>query len=620
MPCSRRAVEAATHPLFLVAMAADAPRDTTDLILRELGFTPWEGALIRAAHLADGMPLELHPPSPAPATGRKRKREGEEDVRNVVRRGEGVGGKVFRGWAARAEAWLARPAGCVLVVQAPTPYAFYTLLEYTQGERWGGGEEGARGGGLGAPFPLPPAPVLTLQRDGAGRMEALGLFLGVVTSHPVAPPPAALPELSFYVATALDDEMDGWWVGFVDPPTRAGGTLVMLGRRPGGGGGEAQGPLQDAVTWVLQRLQQTPSPRGIVPRAEMQAAQEELARLLARRKRWATAPVNLTRDAMEAGGGGTWLASVKVDGTRCAVLVTSRGVYAVVPFPKRAEDLRRRTTVIKLGGGASASSPPLPTPTLMDGELLADGRLVLFDVLVEGGRNCTHQSFEERRPLVRRLVGAEDGVRRRLYLHDGACVKPVFKAECLQLAATLALRDMDAPPYPVDGLILQPVPAGRPGRGYHHEQIYKWKPPEAMTIDVLARRGPGGARRAHVVPPGTVHPARAPGAASDVATRLFQGSDRFPCPEGVPVDLSGLPHHDPASLGEDHRVFECCYDAASRSFRAVRVRRDRCGVPNSWYVASLVWDDIQEPLRRSELELSLELHEEEEEEEEEEGA
>lgn len=652
------------------------PRDTTDLILKELGFTPREGALIRAAHLADGMPLDLRP--------RKRKREEgggggggggpeEGEARKVARGGEEMGGKAFQEWLAHAEAWLvhrgpkAAAAACVIVVQAPTPYAFYNLLEHTRGGPWGtsqseaSGTHGAHGAedaeeeegppsGLQAPFLLPPSPALTLRREREGRMEPLGLFLGVVASHPSTSSSSSSAPLnpSFYVATSLDEEVDGFWVGFVEPPTRAGGTLVMIGRHGG------KGRLQGAVAWVLQHLQQTPSPRGIISRNEMRSVQEELARLLGQRKRWASAPVNLTRDAMTAGGEGSWLASVKVDGTRCAVLVTHKGVYAVVPFPKRFEDLHARTTVIKLGPGAPprgrsrpplSPSPPLPIPALMDGELLADGRLVLFDVLVHRGRNCTHKSFEERRPLVRHLVDSKGGLPQWLYLHEGACVKPVFKADGLQLAATLALREMDAPPYPVDGLILQPAPihpeggtgtgtgTHRKGRGYHGEQIYKWKPPSVMTIDVLAQRGPDGVCRAHVVPPGTVNAARAGergkrggggrgGQTSKVVTRMFQGSDRFPRPDGVPVDLSAFVHtpygsSSSSSLAADHRVFECCYDAADRRFHAVRVRRDRCGVPNSWYVASRVWDDIHDPVARATLE--LELEEEEEETEEEEG-
>lgn len=123
--------------------------------------------------------------------------------------------------------------------------------------------------------------------------------------------------------------------------------------------------------------------------------------------------------------------------------------------------------------------------TVVDGELLPDGRFQAIDVLLIEGQHLCHMGFENRLGYLADAVRllretGIDAIAKRFVCQsstDGSAVGKIV-ADLLNDAR----RD-----YRIDGLIFV-----QPGRSYSETRTYKWKPASHQTIDFLVREVPEG--------------------------------------------------------------------------------------------------------------------------------
>lgn len=175
--------------------------------------------------------------------------------------------------------------------------------------------------------------------------------------------------------------------------------------------------------------------------------------------------------------------SDKADGDRCFLLIDSERV--VIITADKLVDVSDRFKKIDHKYFTHLS--------VFDTEVLdantKDLQIYIFDVLLLNGKNVTHESFKERLDRLDEAMSHLKGV-------------PVEKK--IQVALTTEdyakqIKDMinrKSRPYPIDGLIFTPNRSEEGKSKYSQKNnyfdmvVYKWKPPEKMTIDFLVMRPP----------------------------------------------------------------------------------------------------------------------------------
>lgn len=124
-------------------------------------------------------------------------------------------------------------------------------------------------------------------------------------------------------------------------------------------------------------------------------------------------------------------------------------------------------------------------PTLVDGELLDDGRFLIIDVVLLENVRVFETEFEKRLSCfdeaarVLRRSGINAYAKK---FHKLTSTAPDFLTDTLTTIQNDRARD-----YPTDGLIFV-----GPGQNYLTTTTYKWKPLQHQTIDFLCKKVPQG--------------------------------------------------------------------------------------------------------------------------------
>lgn len=170
--------------------------------------------------------------------------------------------------------------------------------------------------------------------------------------------------------------------------------------------------------------------------------------------------------------------SDKADGERCFLLVENNSIILLT-----SDKLVDITALLKKADIKKLSKDG---PTLLDTEVLdlnskdpKFSTIYLFDALIHNGKKVVKESFADRQALL-------DDIADQL----GPKVEKKIQIRLSQTTAGKQIADMyhrKSRTYPIDGLIFTPA-----DMGYFDMQVYKWKPPEKMTIDFLVMRPPKG--------------------------------------------------------------------------------------------------------------------------------
>ena len=256
--------------------------------------------------------------------------------------------------------------------------------------------------------------------------------------------------------------------------------------------------------------------------------------------------------------------TVKLNGTRRFVLITTNGTYAYGP----PDDLW------KVGPGNKTWDG-----TLFDGEYYEfaeegaaerQSAYFVFDILFVKAKDVRQSSFQAR------LNEASLAVTNlKLYVGD-AVMKQFFSQGTFYDSTKAAIADMEAKTadgFSIDGLIFQPPIF------YKNRYTHKWKFPELLTIDFL------------LVADDSLDTDQfwlvVSGSNKDIA---FNGTPQHPFDGKIVVPGGELNGEKVAN-----RVVECRWSAESEAFEIIRFRDDR-NRPNSVKTAQDVWMDIMDPI------------------------
>lgn len=113
----------------------------------------------------------------------------------------------------------------------------------------------------------------------------------------------------------------------------------------------------------------------------------------------------------------------------------------------------------------------LPVNTLLDGELLNE-KFVIHDAMMIGGESVMNKYLTERLDKIRSVIGPS--MRIKLIVKR---MRPLSDFDAL-------VKETNGDPA-IDGFIFTPIK--EPVKTGTHETMFKWKPPEKITIDFLCR-------------------------------------------------------------------------------------------------------------------------------------
>tara|TARA_R110002074_G_scaffold33818_1_gene93805 strand:- start:866 stop:1762 length:897 start_codon:yes stop_codon:yes gene_type:complete len=184
-------------------------------------------------------------------------------------------------------------------------------------------------------------------------------------------------------------------------------------------------------------------------------------------------PISIERKHFPTLKNNKYLVCEKTDGVRRALVCTIEDGVRVTVLIDRKLDV----TPIKVAMPRSAYKG-----TIMDGELLDDGRFIVYDALILSGLAVKERKLTTRLKAIEAFVG-------------GILQTPSNTIQ-VKLKTFYPIRDvyrfyteyMPTLTYKTDGLVFTPV--DEPMRKGTHETMFKWKPRDMNTIDFqLKRRG-----------------------------------------------------------------------------------------------------------------------------------
>ncbi len=277
----------------------------------------------------------------------------------------------------------------------------------------------------------------------------------------------------------------------------------------------------------------------------------------------APTPVQITRERMAWLRKELYMVSPKTDGTRVLILFAALPHPIIVVYTRKREFVQVR--------GRAPSEYFRQSGTLLDGELLDDGRILCFDVVVSKGCSMMERNYVER------MMEVSSIVRERTLDVPGLELraKTVYALQDIEHM----LRDMEKDnTVPNDGILMTPVNC-RITMG-SNEMMFKYK--EQPTVDLLYETQDGRVSLRWGTKHGTA-PVERPG-------KL-----------GLVLQQSSLPACHTAREGVQE--FTVCFssDRASLTLKWVRSRVGDKSHPNFYHTVNAVFAEVQEGITLTEL-------------------
>lgn len=277
----------------------------------------------------------------------------------------------------------------------------------------------------------------------------------------------------------------------------------------------------------------------------------------------APTPVQITRERMAWLRKELYMVSPKADGTRVLLLFAALPHPIIVAYTRKREFVQVR--------GRAPFEYFRQSGTLLDGELLDDGRILCFDVIVSKGCSMMERNYVERMMEVSSLVREKGLDIPGLELQ----AKKVYALRDFEHM----LRDMEKDTtIPRDGILMTPVNC-RITMG-SNEMMFKYK--EQPTVDLLCETQDGRISLHWGTEHGTA-PVERPG---KLGLTLQQSS--FPAGS---VSREGV-HEFSVHLSSDHTFFTLVW---------VKSREGEKSRPNFYRTVNAVFAEVQEGITLTEL-------------------
>jgi hypothetical protein len=261
-------------------------------------------------------------------------------------------------------------------------------------------------------------------------------------------------------------------------------------------------------------------------------------------------------------------------------------------FPVLLNSNNQRTTLNKLPKWKNKLC-------ILEGEYY-ENKIYLFDMLFFNGESITSQPFVERYRLMKLKYFSD-------YLF--ICIKkfyfPKTKNRIFFYARTLLKEKTQ---YPIDGLIFMPntLPYFSPSA-----MVYKWKPPEMLTIDFLCRRVSrgkykiyAGINKKQFLKQGMHHLPEFKG---------FRATDYFPIefnPKQFRDTYENLSTVETPVDDFDEKIVEMRFDVSTKKWIPIKIREDKTQAylsntvfsgPNNWNTALSIFNETLDPISEKEL-------------------
>jgi hypothetical protein len=263
----------------------------------------------------------------------------------------------------------------------------------------------------------------------------------------------------------------------------------------------------------------------------------------------------------------------KADGERRLMFIRSDGAYLVYPpvdvmrYLKLENDEKLDVQLYTI----SSQHANALAGTIFDGELVItnDGKreYLVFDLLVDAKKDYRQTPFIERITRLKEILATNPinvKLKHFLFPQNGN-----FYTRTAQIMASITDKE-----YGNDGLIFNSIQDS-----YDRGTVYKWKPPEMLTIDFKIRQDPSNPTHFNLFVKRDKSPEFV----------IFTGTSRFPFDGYAVIDP---PIVNKMPLVSD-RIVEMNWNG--EMFVPFRIRHDR-DMPNNQSTALSVWKDIMEPI------------------------
>jgi hypothetical protein len=178
-------------------------------------------------------------------------------------------------------------------------------------------------------------------------------------------------------------------------------------------------------------------------------------------------PVSIERRHFPSLKNRNYLVCEKTDGVRRALVCKDKMTVLI--------DRKLDVTPVKIAMPRSARDG-----TILDGELLADGRFIVYDALILSGVSVKDHKLTTRLRAIKAFV---DGILQTPSNTIRVHLKKFFPMQDVNLFYTFHMPKLD---YKTDGLVFTPI--DEPMRKGTHETMFKWKPRDMNTIDFQLKR------------------------------------------------------------------------------------------------------------------------------------
>jgi len=247
----------------------------------------------------------------------------------------------------------------------------------------------------------------------------------------------------------------------------------------------------------------------------------------------------------------------KADGTR-QLLFVSREKLLYLLYPPKTISVFDKTPITSISAN-----------TLFDGEYVntfSGPQYLVFDLLVHNGIDYRNLPFEERYSKLKDLFSQP--------IHTNIKLKEFLLIGDFYNNVNTILDNIPHKGYNNDGLIFNKVKSS-----YNEpDSIYKWKPPQLLTIDF--------AIKSTSVPNQFVLLVK-----KEREWIQFTGSQYYP--------FSGMINHNSFTLQiTDGQIVEMYWDDEKKTFVPMRIRYDR-SQPNNLTTVKDIWHDINNPILES---------------------
>lgn len=259
-------------------------------------------------------------------------------------------------------------------------------------------------------------------------------------------------------------------------------------------------------------------------------------------------PINFRKKVLD--NGNEYALTDKADGSRRLVFITRFGIYLLMP-----------DRILHVYKYRNEMGTVRCYNTILDAEWIED-RLLVFDILIDCGHDVRHLSFRDRFQKLKSMsldhTHTNIYIKRFLFPEDGSFCERVV--DVMNYANTQS--------YGNDGIIFNNI-----YESYTESTIYKWKPPEMLTIDFSVRTN-GNGFDLYVKKDNCLELVK------------FNGNTEYP------HDGYYVPHTNDMII-EDGQLVEFVF--RNNRFQPIRIRNDR-DVPNTHWVCTSIWRDIQDPI------------------------